>query len=129
MNLTALAQIAFLVLSSIVIASASLSFFALLVRKKAAILIPVTSPESAFFITEKNIIIGRSHDADVMVIDESVSQKHCQLFRKGDRYFVKDLNSKNGTFLNGQPVIISEIRDGDMLTIGERKFIFRTELD
>lgn len=125
MNLKAVAQIVLLFISSLALASVSLAFVSENLRKRTAVLIPVTSPESAVFITSSRVLIGRSQDADIMVIDESVSLKHCEIIQKGGRFIVRDLNSQNGTFINDSPILRSEIRDGDILSIGRRKFIFK----
>lgn len=125
MNLKGIAQITFLFLSSTVIASTSILFFALQKRPQFA-LIPLTNPANALFFKEKKITIGRSEESDVYILDESISSLHSEIFYKKGRYFVRDLNSKNGTFVNNQPVILAEIHDGDLLTFGTRNFIFKT---
>lgn len=125
MNLKAIAQIVLLLASSLVLASVSLAFLSENLKKKTAVLIPVTSPESTIFITSSRMLIGRDHDADVMVIDESVSLKHCEIILKRGRFIVRDLNSQNGTFVNNSPVLESELKDGDILTIGRKNFVFK----
>lgn len=46
--------------------------------------------------------IGRLPGNDVVLDSEGVSRYHCRVFRKGDRYFVEDLDSSNGIHLNGK---------------------------
>lgn len=46
-------------------------------------------------------IIGRTSECDIVVSDSSVSSKHCRLFRRGQQWILEDLNSSNGTFVNG----------------------------
>lgn len=57
----------------------------------------------------------------------AVSRSHADIITRGDKYFVKDLNSKNRTYINNKdiPVLMEvEIRDGDRLKLGNEEFIF-----
>ena len=47
------------------------------------------------------VTIGRSSENDIQINDKYISREHLRIRRKGDRYFVKDLGSENGTFVNG----------------------------
>jgi FHA domain/GAF domain len=55
-------------------------------------------------IREDVVYLGRSTDNDIQLNDRFVSRKHLKITRKGDVFFIKDLYSKNGTFLNGEPI-------------------------
>ena len=57
----------------------------------------------------------------------AVSRSHADIITRGNKYFVKDLNSKNHTYINGQELPIQmevEINDGDILKLGNEEFIF-----
>lgn len=57
----------------------------------------------------------------------AVSRSHADIITRGNNYFVKDLNSKNHTYINGQELPIQmevEINDGDSLKLGNEEFIF-----
>jgi two-component system NtrC family sensor kinase len=51
-----------------------------------------------------SLLVGRSADSDLTLKDRFVSRKHLKISRKGERIFIKDLNSRNGTFVNGEPI-------------------------
>jgi len=51
-----------------------------------------------------SLLVGRSSDCDLPVKDRFVSRKHLKVLRKGEKLFIKDLNSRNGTFVNGEPI-------------------------
>jgi sigma-B regulation protein RsbU (phosphoserine phosphatase) len=51
-----------------------------------------------------SLTVGRTEAADVALADASVSRRHARLFCKDGRWFVEDLGSRNGTFLNGKPI-------------------------
>lgn len=76
-------------------------------------------------LVKKNMILGRAVSADIKVTDRYVSNEHLKLFREGNRWQVEDLESENGTFVNGikisQPYILD---DRDILKIGETEFQF-----
>ena len=58
----------------------------------------------------------------------AVSRSHADIITRGNRYFVKDLNSKNRTYINGRELPVQmevEITDGDSLKLGNEEFIFR----
>lgn len=65
------------------------------------------------------LVIGRAPDCDLQLTQSSVSRRHCQLFRDGDRYRIRDLGATNRTSLNEQPVIEAWLTDGDHITIGQ----------
>ncbi|MGD2126774.1 MAG: FHA domain-containing protein [Desulfobacteraceae bacterium] len=65
--------------------------------------------------------IGRSPYNDVQIEDKFVSRKHIKILRKGNKYLVEDLQSKNGTYLNGEqisPGILTELQEGLPVSIG-----------
>ncbi len=74
------------------------------------------------------VTLGRSSDADVSFTDRYASGLHARLYPRGDRYFLEDMNSTNGTLLDGGAVTSeAEVRDGSMIEIGDTAFRF--ELD
>jgi adenylate cyclase len=60
--------------------------------------------KQSFEFSEDTLLVGRSADCDVPVKDRFVSRKHLKISRQGEKIFIKDLNSRNGTFLNGEPI-------------------------
>lgn len=66
----------------------------------------------------KPIIIGRDLEADIHLDAPTVSRNHAALQKLDGRTVLKDLNSTNGTFVNGQRIQTAELRDGDLIEIG-----------
>ena len=62
--------------------------------------------------------IGRSAGAEFMVDAALVSRLHCQLTATDNSLVVRDLDSTNGTFVNGKRVRTAELRHGDKLSVG-----------
>jgi len=70
-------------------------------------------------IKERDVItIGRSSDNDLVINNIKVSRKHAKLEKSGNEWFVEDLGSSNGTFLNGEKVKRVKVTPKDVLTIG-----------
>ena len=82
-------------------------------------------PHRPVYIRKKDVLIGRSNNADIQINIDTVSQEHARIHLTSRGWALTDLNSHNGTKLNGrfinQPQLIF---DEDMITFGERVFIF-----
>jgi predicted component of type VI protein secretion system len=71
--------------------------------------------------------IGRGEDCKVRVPLPSVSRKHCELLIEDEEFTVKDLNSSNGTYVNGERVRSRELVPGDLLALGPCVFVVRID--
>lgn len=73
-----------------------------------------------FELTKDMVTIGRGAKNDVVIDDNDVSREHCRLVRTADDYEVHDLNSTNGTFVNGQRVTVSRaLHSGQVIELGD----------
>jgi len=79
-----------------------------------------------FAIDGDDFVIGRETAADVCVADASVSRRHSKIETKDDDFFITDLESLNGTFVNDLPVKSRLLQHGDRLRIGDCQFVFLT---
>src|SRR6266446_6504758 len=66
---------------------------------------------------EQELVIGRAEDADLRIDEETVSRKHATLFVKNDEIVLCDC-SKNGTYVNGRPILSVSLKNGDQVHIG-----------
>jgi diguanylate cyclase (GGDEF)-like protein len=82
-------------------------------------------------IDEKPVVVGRSQDADLHIPHMSVSRAHCEIWRVGDIYRLRDLGATNRTRVNDRPVEESALVDGDHVTVGETilKFISHSSVE
>jgi hypothetical protein len=71
------------------------------------------------------ISIGRASDNDVIVDDPEVSRHHCQLKLQHGAYSFADLGSRNGSWINGEPVSEVALGPGDSIRIGSTEIEFR----
>jgi diguanylate cyclase (GGDEF)-like protein len=63
-------------------------------------------------------IIGRSRAVDIRIDDTGVSREHCRIVRRDGRVFIQDLESRNGTLLNGSPITSMPLAPGDRIQLG-----------
>ena len=76
---------------------------------------------NSFDIKRATTFVGRAPDNDIQIENNSVSRKHMKILRKGDKFFIEDLNSHNGTLVNGQAIKPGdqyEVKEGIPIVIG-----------
>lgn len=67
---------------------------------------------------QDRITIGRRTDNEVILEGDNISRNHVAIERRDSKYFVSDIGSANGTYLNEQQIEMTELSDGDRLRIG-----------
>jgi pSer/pThr/pTyr-binding forkhead associated (FHA) protein len=73
----------------------------------------------------RNVLrVGRDPRNELVLADEQVSRLHAQIRREADGYVLYDLNSKNGTFVNGQQIARCRLRPGDRIRVGATDLVF-----
>ncbi|HXE54081.1 MAG TPA: FHA domain-containing protein [Tepidisphaeraceae bacterium] len=78
-------------------------------------------------IDSRTFLIGRRAECDLPLTSPAVSQVHAVIFRRGESHYVRDLNSRCGTHVNGRKVREAELKDGDELRIATAMFTYRIE--
>ena len=89
-------------------------------------LIALSGPANGtiFALTEDEVSIGREPANQIRVDDHSVSRRHCLIKREDESFRIVDLESYNGTFVNGVPVGEQSLKHGDQVAVGRVLFIF-----
>ena len=80
-----------------------------------------------FELGERAITIGRSTEADLVILDQRASRVHCGIRLWDGDFYIKDLKSRNGTFVNGQPIEMAKLNPGDQIRVGNCAFSFEAE--
>jgi serine/threonine protein kinase len=79
----------------------------------------MTKPVKVFHLKGDHLSIGRNPDCQIMIEDMNVSRHHAELLLTPEGYKIKDLGSKNGTFVNGKQVVgVSPLSPGDEIRLG-----------
>jgi diguanylate cyclase (GGDEF)-like protein len=71
-------------------------------------------------LSRESVVIGRSARAQIHISEPSVSREHARVVYEYGTYFIEDGGSQNGTFVAGRRVTRSELRDGDLIQLGQR---------
>lgn len=82
-----------------------------------------------FFVKDEQVSIGRSGKNLIQLDEEIISGKHAEIFSEHDHlgqkiYFLMDLNSKNGSFINKHKVTCKQLKHKDRLRFGRQTFTF-----
>jgi Nif-specific regulatory protein len=83
--------------------------------------------DSTIPLTEGEVTIGREASNGIAVVDPSVSRKHCLVSWQDGRFRVRDLDSRNGTLVNGSGVEEQWLEHGDEIATGDSSFLFLLE--
>src|SRR6266566_2364104 len=67
---------------------------------------------------DREIIVGRSSELDMVLVEDMVSRKHAKLTTTGEQIVIQDLGSTNGTFVNGEKIKKVRLKEGDGILIG-----------
>jgi two-component system cell cycle response regulator len=84
-----------------------------------------------YSLAEGPLLLGRGSDSTLILPNDSVSRRHARVESRGDAYFIVDLASTNGTYVNDEPVTDHPLRRGDQIKIGDTilKFLSGTDLE
>lgn len=77
-----------------------------------------------YLLDQKQILVGRGESVQISLDEKTVSRNHAEFYRKNSQTMVKDLQSKNGVYVNNIKVIGSALKDGDLIRIGTTVFKF-----
>ena len=80
--------------------------------------------DSTIPLSESEVTIGREASNGIAITDPSVSRKHCLLSGQDGRFLVRDLDSRNGTLVNGAAVEEQWLQHGDEIAAGDSSFLF-----
>jgi pSer/pThr/pTyr-binding forkhead associated (FHA) protein len=82
-------------------------------------------PPGTSFVLQPVTMVGRHPDSTIAVDEPFVSAEHAEIAFDRGRWWVRDLNSTNGTFVNGNPVTVATgVRPGDVVQFGRIKLQF-----
>lgn len=73
------------------------------------------------------VSLGRSRVCEIMLEDATISGQHCRIVPQGGKHYLYDLRSTNGTVVNGKKVRKAELKEGDVIKVGETQFLYKLE--
>jgi pSer/pThr/pTyr-binding forkhead associated (FHA) protein len=105
------------------------SLIELLVSGMSPRFVTISGPLSGqtFYLDKPVVSIGRLAANNICLDDPFVSRQHCVIRTEGDEYTIEDLNSANGTYVNGERVKECSLAEGALIQIGASRFLFRLQ--
>ena len=78
-------------------------------------------------LTLETLTIGRKPDNTIVIEDPAISGHHARIVKVQAVFFLEDLKSTNGTTINGKPITRHQLRDADVITIGQHRLVFQED--
>jgi hypothetical protein len=88
-------------------------------------LVTLTVDGTQHTIDKQTVVIGRSKDCDIRVSDPNVSRRHAEIRQEGTAYWLVDLESTNGSTVNGRRQQRAKLESDDRITLGSTDLVFR----
>src|SRR5437867_730796 len=88
-----------------------------------------SSKGTIFRLTQEEISIGRESSNLLRLDNASISRRHCLISKQNGQFLIRDLGSRNGTFVNDVPVNERSLQDGDQIQIGDAVLLFLLQED
>ncbi len=114
-------------MSTVHLTRKSLSVEISIERKAFLEILGLEGGPAGFALNKNEITLGRKSDCDVQLNLDGISRVHARIFFRDEDYYVEDLGSTNGTYVNGIKVIRCVLRNNDRIEIGSAKIIFVEE--
>jgi hypothetical protein len=81
-------------------------------------------------VTSEGVTVGRARENHIQIsYDAQVSRKHCEIIERGGRFYVRDLHSTGGTWVNGERVLERRLLGGEKISVGSSTFFFQLSPD
>ena len=82
---------------------------------------------SRFLLDSDLTTAGRHPESDIFLDDVTVSRRHAEFYRHGDRFTVRDVGSLNGTYVNRDRIEEAALSGGDEVQVGKFRLVFLTD--
>lgn len=120
--------VAFLILSTVGFISFRAIKKSKLLKYKNIVYAYLSAPDgfgTNHLINKTAVRVGRGKDNDICLLNDSISLHHAEIHRRRDgTFYVVDLSSSNGVYVNSRKVNQNELKDGDEIELGEVKLVF-----
>jgi transcriptional regulator of acetoin/glycerol metabolism len=75
------------------------------------------------------LTLGKDSNCQIHLIDENLADRHCRLERKDESFWLRDLRTQQGTFVNGARIMEAVLQEGDIIRIGSQELMFTQQAD
>ena len=101
------------------------SSYSILKHKYVITVVAGPDKDKRFEVNKTHILIGTNENCDIVLKDPTVSRKHCEIFIRDGDYVIRDLDSTNGTYINGLRIVEAYLPIGATITLGHTVIIFQ----
>jgi len=75
---------------------------------------------------QNRLLIGRDNSCGLQILDQGVSREHAEIFSVGEMVFIRDMGSRNGSFVNDERIEEELLREGDVVRVGNTQLLFES---
>jgi Protein of unknown function (DUF3662)/FHA domain len=90
--------------------------------------VTLTVDGTSHTVDKQSVVIGRSKDCDIRLSDPNVSRRHAEVRQEGTAYWLIDLESTNGSSVNGRRQQRARLENDDRITLGSTEIVFRRDV-
>ncbi|MBN2371548.1 MAG: FHA domain-containing protein [Vicinamibacteria bacterium] len=90
---------------------------------------PTSASRREISLQHAALAIGRDPSNDLVLTDAMVSRRHAVIEFRGDRFFLRDCSSSNGSLVNGDRITECRLKDGDLIAMGATRILFQAEAE
>ncbi len=83
--------------------------------------------EKVYPLDSSRLVVGREPKCEIQIDNLGISREHCAFSQRGEAFLVQDLNSSNGTYVNGKKITEHFLNNDDEIIIGKYRLIFKNE--
>src|SRR3982751_2435822 len=83
--------------------------------------------EKTYPLDKSRLVVGREPKCEIQIDNLGISREHCAFSQRGEAYLIQDLNSSNGTYVNGKKITEHFLNNDDEIIIGKYKLLFRND--
>ncbi len=83
--------------------------------------------QESYILDKPVVVVGRDEGSGIRIDNLGISRAHCQFLKRGTAWLLQDMNSSNGTFVNGRKVGEHYLNDNDEVVLGKYSLVFHAD--
>jgi len=92
---------------------------------QASLVVLGADPGTGLFVVSSGATTVGREGTDIVIADDTISSRHCEIEARGGEFFLRDLDSSNGTFVNDERIRSVQLSSGDRIRIGQSLLAFK----
>lgn len=83
--------------------------------------------EKTYQLDRSRLVVGREPKCEIQIDNLGISREHCAFSQRGEAFLIQDLNSSNGTYVNGKKITEHFLNNDDEIIVGKYKLVFKND--